>query len=311
MVDHRDFVVRYVKQHGPLLPVKVSREIHTEILFASAMLGELVDTKKLKITNVKAGGSPFYYAEGQEYKLQELSRFLSGKEKEAYELLKKEEVIRDRVAEPWQRVALRQIKDFAVPVDVEVKGQTEIFWKWYLLNKEQLRDRISSLLNTGEEKVVETMPSIESIKEEVKQVVEEVKPEIKTVVREEPVVRPEQKELKETIKRSERRNISDAFYKKVYSFIDGSNIIVTEEDTLKKDKEYWFNVFVPSKIGGLNYLLLAKNKKSISDSDLILAMNEGNVKKMPVLLVSSGSLTKKAEAYMRKHIGNMLIFKKI
>ena len=297
----RESVVRYVRQHGPLLPVKVSKELDTNILFASAILGELVSNKKLKLTSVKSGGSPFYYADGQEYKLQELSDFLKGKEKEAYEFIKNESVVRDKTAEPWQRVALRHIKDYAVPVEVEFKGEIEVFWKWYLLNKDQVKEKIGSLLGGVNE---EPIKEVEPVKQEIKKISETL---------EGPVV--ENRELpkvQETLKPIKRvKKASSGFYKKVGSYIDDFGITVVEEETLRKGKEYLFNVFVPSRIGRLNYLLVAKDKKTINDSDLVLAMNEGKIKKLPVLFISTGSLTKKGELYLKKHIGDLLVFKEI
>ena len=121
--DNKEEILDLVKREGPVLPAQLAKEINTNILFASAILSELVDKKHLILTNVKKGGSPFYYIKGQENKLEALSEFLGGKPREIFDLLKEKKVIRDKTAQPWQRVALREIKDFAIPLNVGVSGE--------------------------------------------------------------------------------------------------------------------------------------------------------------------------------------------
>ena len=97
-MDTRDETFEFVKKNGPVLPSQVATTINTNILFASAILSELTDKKKVKITNLKRGGSPFYYVPGQEDKLMDLAQYLSGKPKEAYDVISDKLVIRDVTA---------------------------------------------------------------------------------------------------------------------------------------------------------------------------------------------------------------------
>src|SRR3989344_7929417 len=121
--DYRPKILEFIKRWGPVLPVQISKELNTNILFAGAMLSELVSRKQLMFTSTKRGGSPFYYIKGQEQKLQSISSNLSGKEKEAYEVLKEKKIIRDKEATPWLRVALRSISDFAMQFNVTIDGK--------------------------------------------------------------------------------------------------------------------------------------------------------------------------------------------
>ena len=309
MADNREAVVSYVRQHGPLLPVKISKELNTNILFASAILGELVSNKKLKLTSVKAGGSPFYYIGGQEVKLQQLSRFLGGKEKEAYEVIREKGVIRDRGAEPWQRVALRSIKDYAVPLEVEINGQVEVFWKWYLLSNELVKQRLEGLLKS-KGAVKEEIKVEKDVKEEIKKisepVVEKIEPKKVEEVKEELKVQQTLRPVKKV-----SRKVVDDFYEEIYGYLEEQGISVTEDEVLKKGKECVFTVLLPSKFGNLSYLVYAKDKKTVNDSDLVLAMEEGKVRKLPVIFLSTGSLTKKGAVYLKKHVGDLLVFKEI
>ena len=75
--DKRESVLEIVKFKGPLLPVQIAKDIGTNIMFAGAMLSELVSNGKIKITNVKMGGSPLYYTDNQIEKLQDLIKHLN------------------------------------------------------------------------------------------------------------------------------------------------------------------------------------------------------------------------------------------
>jgi hypothetical protein len=146
MID-QDQVLQIIAKEGPILPTKISKAIGIDLLFAAAVLSELVSKKKLKVSNIKIGSSPLYYKPGQESRLQSFSSHLHEKEQRAYALLKKENILRDSIQEPLIRATLRAIKDFAVPLEVTFNDQKEIFWKWYLLNNEEAEQMIKKLLS--------------------------------------------------------------------------------------------------------------------------------------------------------------------
>ena len=104
-------IVNFVNRNGPSLPVQISREINSNLLFAGAIMSELVRSKKLKISFLKVGGSPVYYVQGQETRLQDYYKYLNEKERKIYDILKEKKVLQDTKLEPWLRVAIRDIKE--------------------------------------------------------------------------------------------------------------------------------------------------------------------------------------------------------
>ena len=128
-MDKNQAILEIINRKGPVLPVQVSKEINDNVLMASARLSELLSLKKIKISSLKVGGSPLYYLPGQEEKLCSFANNLGSVERKAYDLLEQGTVLRDAAMEPAVRVALRQIKDFAVPLQVIYQEKTEIFWK--------------------------------------------------------------------------------------------------------------------------------------------------------------------------------------
>jgi hypothetical protein len=60
----------------------------------------------------------------------------------------------------------------------------------------------------------------------------------------------------------------------------------------------------------LRFLVLIKNKKKLSDLDVFSSLKEGEERRMPVIILTKGELTKKAKELKEKY-GNILIIKKI
>src|SRR3989344_6072694 len=123
--DIREKVISYIKKIGPILPVQISKHIEKDLLLSGAILSELIARKQLRVSNASIGSSPVYYLPGQEYMLgPKLYNHLKSKEREAYDLLRENKLIKEEKLEPWQRIAFRQLKDFAVPLYVTVKDKT-------------------------------------------------------------------------------------------------------------------------------------------------------------------------------------------
>ena len=117
IVQLKESVHDFVNRKGPVLPSTVAKEFGNTTLFISALLSELVTEKKLKLTRAKVGGSPLYYAPEQAPKLVSLlKKHLTQQNREALSLLREKKVLRDRDRLPYERIALRELGDFAKPV---------------------------------------------------------------------------------------------------------------------------------------------------------------------------------------------------
>ncbi len=162
-MSNQDRILAIVRQRGPLLPSQINKDLGVDALFASAMLGELCDKRLLRLTKLKVGGSPLYYLPGQEPKLTIFADKLGEKDKRAYDLLKQEGILLDSEQDALFRTALRSITDFAVPLDVNARGQRHIFWKWYLLPNQDAEKKIMDKLGICQE---EEEAAKEPIKEE-------------------------------------------------------------------------------------------------------------------------------------------------
>ena len=288
-MDNREKILEFIKVKGPVLPVQISKEIGSNILMAGAHLAELTASNKLKISTIKVGGSPLYYLPGQETMLQKYTVNMNDKEKKAFDLLNQNKILRDSEQEPVIRVALREIRDFAIPLNVSHNETVERFWKWYLASDQEAEQIIKSKLQILEK----------PIENKIDKKIEEIQQK----------ELPAQNQSKET-KKYKQRDKEDNFLNSITRFLEKNKINVISSEVIKRNSEVDFIVDIPSVVGNLQYYCKAKNKKIISDSDLSNAYVKGQLKRLPVLVLSSGDLSAKAQDIIGKELKN-LTFKKI
>ena len=266
-------ILDIIRREGPLLPIHISRKLEKDTFFAGAILSELTKNKEVKISSAKIGGSPLYYMNGQEARLDQLIGFLPSKEKEACELLRTRQAVKDKECDPSIRVALRSVKDFAVSFEID----GELYWRWYLTRQE---DAINVLGETPGKQAVEGIK----------------KPE-------QPVKPREIQEIK-TIQ-------GDGFLDTVTAYFKTNSIEVTEHKVVRKNREVEGKIMVNSDLGKLDYFFAARNKKKLNDADLSLASELGRKYKLPVLFMSNGELSKKAQIYLESNLKGNVIFRRI
>ncbi|MBW2971773.1 hypothetical protein KY359_01935 [Candidatus Woesearchaeota archaeon] len=355
-MDHREKLINIVKEHGPLLPAQINKEMRTNVLFASAMLAEMVDSKKLKLSSMKVGGSPLYYCEGQEHLLERFSDRLGSQESKAFNLLKGVKVLRDRDQDPQVRVALREIKDFAVPLEVTANGYSDLFWKYYLVSDGDAQSLIKDYLNKKQqaEEVREDEEEIREPRHKEVQATFDViskEPEAPSIAEETSAEqlkappKPVKSVTMTTLERSEVPEFSykptvsfstlidtdekvkiekrkpepepeeesmvfpedDEFFNRVKGFFDSSGIEIVEFGLVRKGTEYDFVIKLPSNVGVLEYYCKAKSKSKINDGDLSSAFVQGQIKKLPIIFITLGDLTKRADELLSKEFKSMFV----
>lgn len=300
-------VLSFVMTKGPVLPVHVGERFGFNTIISSAILSDLVSKGQVRFSHAKIGGSPIYYVQGQEPKLQILYKYLGEKPRKAFDMLRDSGVLRDKVLEPWQRVAVREIKDFSVMLRVNYASNEEIFWKWYLLSDDDAKKLIADIIKGELSEAVED----KKIKEKVPEPVREVAKPIEKVP--EPIKELEKFEERraEKPKKVKRQKSTVDFYELVKQYFSDNRVKVLEENVVRKNVELNFVVNIPSSVGPLKFFVIAKNKKTITDAEFSMAYSQSQLKKLPVLFLSNGEISKKASAYLEANIKGYLSFKKI
>src|SRR3989344_6656425 len=291
----KEKILEIIKQKGPLLPVQLSKEISQNVLISSAVLGELVSTGKIKFSRTKVGGSPLYYLEGQEDRLQQLYTQLHDTEKKIYDLLKQKKVLRDKTLEPAFRVALRQIRDFATPLEINIDNGAELFWKWYLDSNEEIKPILHDLIENEIKKKTEIeKPKIEKEKKEEARTIERPLPESelrenlrqellkelreelrKEILMQKSVVNVDKKEQERLEKEQKKKELDekDIFLAKIRKYFQQKNIQISYYEIIKRKNEIDLTVNVPSAVGNIQYYCKAKNKRKINDNDISSVFN--------------------------------------
>jgi hypothetical protein len=177
----KEKIVAVLRRNGPSLPVHVAKATELSMLFASAFLSELYADKRVRISTMKVGGSPLYYLPGQEPMLDKYYRHLNSKEKEAFDLLRENKVLKDSEQQPAIRVALRSLKDFAIPF----KSDEYFYWRYLTVSEEEVRQIFGEKSNLSKEVVV---PLVEKQEIELKEIlVKETIEEFTQIIVEEPI----------------------------------------------------------------------------------------------------------------------------
>jgi len=266
-------ILSFLESSGPSLPVRIARAIEMEPVFASAILSELLNEKRVKISNMKVGSSTLYLLPGQEEKLENYTDNLKPVEKEAFLKLKEKKVLYDEREEPRIRVALRGLKDFAEGIRLNER----IIWKYTFTKKEE----IENILNKPKEKnlVEKETKKIES--HEKREKTETIEKEKKEDAKIENIFEEEKEKTDEELE----------FFNEINRYLEKNHLKLEEEIQIDK-KEIVAKISIPTKIGSLNFLLIAKNKKTISRDEIKSALQRASYYKMPCLFLAKKEPTK-------------------
>lgn len=308
-------IISFLETNGPSLPVRIAKAIEMDPVFASAITSELLGSKQVKTSHMKIGASPLYLLPGQEQKLEEHIDNLKSAEKDAFLKLKENKLIEDENEEPATRVALRNIKDFAIPL----KFQDKIKWKYAFATDQEIEKLLSHpkkkpeakkdtlSINKHTEQRVEKTPSEKSelkieepkskstIETEVPKAWEVKKEEIKQIKKESKKVEnifisPEIKDEKQEPK----------FLIEIKNFLKQKDIKFVEEVRTEK-KEVMAIINITSQLGNINFLMVAKNKKTATKDEIEAAIQIATKNKMPCLLIIRGKPSKSIQKFIDKN----------
>lgn len=288
----KEKIISFLETNGPNIPVHIAKHINTNMIFASAFLSELLSNKKLKITHLRVGSSPIYYLQGQEPQLEKFSQHLKSKEREAYELLKEKRFLKDEEQEPAIRVALRTIKDFAFPIEEEGK----IIWKYLTakkeetskkeIKKESIQELSTQIPNSILQDTKIELEKIEIKKEDSKRdsIKKNFKEEKET--KEEDDEKPKKKKKATQKKASQKKN--EKFFNTIKEYLTNKNIQIEDIETFSKD-----NLILKINENNQEKLLIAYNKKRITEEDIIKANRKASETNLKYDILSLGEPAKK------------------
>ncbi|MFO7710583.1 MAG: hypothetical protein R6V53_02350 [Candidatus Woesearchaeota archaeon] len=369
-----DAILAFMQRKGPCVPMEVANHLKKDSFLASAMLSELVQSGKVRMTNFSVGRSRLYYLPEHEGKLEGYISYLNEKDQRTCEFLREKKVLRDKDQETLVRVSLRNIPDFAKPIEVTYNGEKHLFWKWFMVDdvepllkgffdvKEDARDPGEK--ETPDDKAGESSyensnamegknPARSQVEESGKGLVDESQESGENQELGKSQARPgeyqdsvekqdstEKNQLKDTetqgskaqesespaqekvensretvkdVKRlsdwaedsdyntgASEKKVNDGFAAEVVEFLSERGVVVKDHTVQRKNSDIDLDVVIQTRVGELPYHCKARKKKQVNDGDISSAFVAGQMKKLPVLFVTTGTLTKKAKEQLSK-----------
>ncbi len=300
----KENIILILKKRGPSIPVHIAKEINQSMLFTSAFLSELLSEKKLKTSYMRVGSSPIYFIHGQEPLLEKYSEYLKSKEKDAFFILKERKFLSDEKQEPAIRVALRAIRDFAIPF----KKDEKILWRYFTIPEQEFYEKPKEIkkdsIDEIEKKEVSETNKIQEIKKEK---IEEEEKEIKTIKEEDETkekklnifeenkkkipLKSEIKKSKNSVRKKSSKN-NDKFFNKIKEFLSEKSIDIIDIKNFDK-KELTLIVKNRNSDSKEEKLLIAYNKKRVNEADIIKAYKKASEIGLKYTLICLGEPTKK------------------
>ncbi|MBI3623057.1 hypothetical protein HY212_03180 [Candidatus Pacearchaeota archaeon] len=287
-LEIKEKILSILRRNGPSLPVHVASGTGLSILFSGAFLSELYSDKKIKISNMKVGSSPIYYLPEHEPSLEKYSQHLKSKEKDAFILLRDRRFLKDTEQDPAIRVALRAIKDFAVPFE----KNRELHWRYFTIPESDFVLEESKIIKKPQKEgveikhIVEVTPKPKEEKEVIKTLSEE--PKILNIFEKKPK-RTKPKSQKKPIKKSSKKE--EGFFNKVKELLAKKSIEILDIVDIKNGE-----ITLKVKNKEKEELLIAYNKKKISDLDILKSYKKSQEANLPYIILSLGDAPKKTQS---------------
>lgn len=293
-------ILKAIETKGPLQPstiVQMHENANTTII--GAYLSKLLDEKKILFTHVKRGTSPFYYTNNQLESLEKLTIYLNEKDKATQELLKEKKIMKDDEQTPLIRVSLSQIKDYAKPLKVKINGELHKYWRYYLVSETDAINMIKASLK----KEPQSQPQQSSENKPIQTTITEKSNQTKENVQQ------ESSEINKTSKHTETEVEQTDFLKKILDYLKEKNVQVEKINAVKKNSEYQIDAIQQTAFGKAPCLICAKKKAKINDSDISQAYLDALTMQIPLVYLTTGKITKKAEQNVQTKYKNAVVKK--
>jgi len=159
MILTKDNLLRFVREKKYVTPTNIAESFDTTTIIGSAALSGLSKDNLIKITNLKIGSTPYYYDPKQSESLIELAnKHFSSYDKEIFLKLQSSQVLNDISLSIQEGLAIKRIKDFAIPVEINSNGKNLKFWVWYLRDLKETKTQILDAIKPKTKEIQKEKP---------------------------------------------------------------------------------------------------------------------------------------------------------
>jgi len=234
-----------------------------------------------------------------------IGKYLGSDDKKKEEERKKAEAEKKRQEEEKRRLEeQKQIEQEKKKIEEERKR----FEQEKLKEKKKLEEQ--KQLEQERRRIDEERKKIQAEREKLhKQLEQERQTMLKEIESKKPAPQIQKKSGTQT--KSDSSPEEDPFFSQLLNYFKEKKIEIVKYNIVRKKSDIDLILKIPSILGALEYYCKAKNKKTVSDGDLSSAVVQGQLKKLPVLFLSPGKPTKKAEELLNTELKKGIIIKKL
>ncbi len=308
----KEKILEIVKQ-GPTIPSKIVKIVGGDTMLIGAILSTMISTGEVKYSTLKVGGSPVYYVPEQEAKLEEFIQYLNDKDQKVARALKEQKIMLDSRQDSLTKFSLKTIKDFAKAFEVNNNGKNELFYRYFLISKEDAESLAKEMLKehaiireaekeaaAEKEEVVTASEAAEEPVEEPVKATKHHKPE--ETHHEKKIVSPDEEKHEKT--KEKTREEKKDFFEAIKEYVHNAGLDIISKEKIKKTE---YSLVLKNHDSNEYIYCIAKDKKAINEGDLSTAFVFSHQKKMPCIFLMTGKLTKKAESMSQKEFKDMKI----
>ncbi len=293
-----------VVKNGPALPVEVASKLGVDSFLANAYLSQLVETGKIKQSKDRVGNSFIYFLAGQEAQASSrISNLLQGGKKTARmyaSSVPAGPAVEQKRQAFTQRLAEIEAKETQVKRPMPQQVLPQATQRPQTVSEVQKQDFLNVL-----------KPAIESqLKQQAQEQAQPAQLNLPRI--------PSPQEVFAAVGNnfnSQRvegiENVKNVFHKikstifmedgrvveKALGFLVDAGSEIIGKELRKKGREADILTIVPTPIGPIKFFVMARDKRTVSEAELSLAFTAGQHRKLPVIYVTNGKLTKSAQNY--------------
>ena len=187
-------------------------------------------------------------------------------------------ILEDVNQHPVIRVALRALKDFAIPF----KKDNQVFWRYFTFSEESVREKIEGPIEIKKHEI--EAPKAEEAESALKKQIEEKNNETKENIKE--------KETKEKpkVKIKLKPLADEKFLNEIKGILERKKIELLAIESFDRKQ-----VFAKVKLNNQDHFFAAYDKKRIDDEDLFKAYKKAQILGLPYSILAKGDTSKKTK----------------
>jgi hypothetical protein len=276
----KDKIVQALQQFGPLLPVEIASKTGLDSFMAKAYAEELIAEHRIIPSKEKIANSHVYYLPGQEAQLsQRIAQILSGSQKTARTYSSQSPAPNPQVQNKRDAFAQRLR-------DIEDKEKQR---------KEEQTHHMKQLHKAYSLPPARPVPIIPSSSQQIQPIVPEYKPT--------PISEPEKYPFE--IEKEEPQK-EESFVDRAMAWLRLENVELLEELGSGRN-EVELLTRANSEFGPLNFYIKIKQKKTITQADLLAVYAASMENRCPGVLITNGELAKSAETFLEEKKGQVKV----